>query len=272
MPHQLRQKPAFVIVGLWLLCLGGSIIAPSCNTHDDTLLVFAAASLSDYLNPVGEAFTRDTGVPVRFSFGGSYLLSRQIARGAPADLFIPAGTTPLRSLADGDLLLPDTITTVLRNELVLVGSGKVNSSDNIRQILSEHVSRLAIANPQLAPAGEYAQTALEQLGLWQTIQAKLVFAPDVRSALAYLERGDVDAALVYKTDAGQRKKLGVIAPFPVKSHHSIIYPGVIIRQSRNLESAKAFLHYLNTQPVQAIFQQQGWDIRKEDSNDELAQK
>ena len=267
MPHQLRRKPAF-IAGLLLLCLGGSIIAPSCGTHDDTLLVFAAASLSDYLNPVGEAFTQDTGVPVRFSFGGSYLLSRQNARGAPADLFIPAGTTPLKSLVDGNLLLPGPPTTVLRNELVLIRSVKADSSDNIRKILSKHVSRLAMANPQLAPAGEYAQKALEHLGLWAAVQGKLVFAPDVRSALAYVERGYADAALVYKTDATQRKKLGVITSFPANSHQPIIYPGVIIRQSQNPKSAEAFLTFLNTKPAQAIFQQQGWDISIEASRDE----
>lgn len=267
MPQQMQQRSYLAIAGFLLFFLGGMIPAQSCNAPDDTLLVFAAASLSDFLDPVGEAFTQDSGVPVRFSFGGSYLLSQQIERGAPADLFIPAGATPLKSLSDGDLLLPGTITTVLRNELVLVGPEKANSSNNIRQILSEDVSRLAIANPHLAPAGEYAQTALQHLGLWQVMQGKLIFARDVRSALVYVERGDADAALVYKTDVFRRKNLEIIGQFPVDSHHPIIYPGAITRQSRNPENAKAFLIYLKTRPAQAIFQQKGWNIGTEEGTD-----
>ena len=261
-----RPGPAgLTAVTLLLLLLGSALSFPACHRNDDSLLVFAAASLSDVLEPVGKTFTQETGVPVRFSFGGSHTLAQQQLRGAPGDLFIAAGITPMETLAHGNLLVPASVTTVLTNDLVLVGPRDGARISSLQELLSDRIPRLAMADPQLAPAGEYAKATLERLGLWEGVQEKLVLAPDVRTALAYLERGDADAGLVYRTDAIRRTGLRVLAPFPVESHPPIVYPGAVLLKSSHPETAEAFLSFLQTEQARSIFRQHGWSVPEKTS-------
>ena len=263
MPHRRRERAKVGVAALLLLLLGTALSLSACRSSDDGLLVFAAASLSDVLEPVGEVFTQETGVPVRFSFGGSYTLAQQQLRGAPGDLFIAAGITPMETLAHGDLLRPASMATVLTNELVLVVPSDGAGVSSLQELLSDRIPRLTMANPQLAPAGGYAQAALERLGLWEGVQEKLVLAPDVRTALAYVERGDADAGLVYRTDAAGRRGLRVLTLFPPGSHPPIVYPGAVLREASRPQAAAAFLAFLQTERARAIFRRHGWSVPEE---------
>ena len=175
---------------LWLLAAFACIAG--CGPKNDAsteILVFAAASLADVMTEVEEAFERQSDVKVDISYGGSQLLAQQIASGAPADIFVSAGRFPVDFLKERGLLEPGW-SSLLTNKLVVTsptsGGAGVTS---LAELAAPEVRRIAIANPKLAPAGRYAQESLTQLGLWDRLQPKLVFASDVRATLAFVEAG-----------------------------------------------------------------------------------
>ncbi len=243
-----RIVPLFALV----LALSG------CAAQGDGLTVFAAASLTDALQPLGQGFRERTGVPVRFSFGGSTTLAQQLARGAPADLFIAAGPTPMELLEGRQLLLEDSRRTLLTNSLVLVARRDGISDLAAPDLLSDRVSRVALADPALAPAGVYSQAALESLGLWEALQPKLVLGLDVRTVLAYVERGEADVGLVYATEAVGREGLRVLFTVPPAAHPQVQYPIAVLRGSGRQRAAREFIAYLESPEALAVFEGQGW--------------
>lgn len=258
----LGQQRASHLQGASLISLLLSLILAlsGCLRANDGLLVFAAASLTDLLEPLGAGFSQAQGVPVRFSYGGSTTLAQQLVRGAPADLFIAAGSAPMDTLAARNLLLDGTRRGLLTNALVLVGRRGLMGTLQPRDLLSPAVRKVAIADPRLAPAGQYARAALERLGLWEALEPKLLLGLDVRTALAYVERGDADVAVVYRTDAARRKGLTILLTFPSDSYPEIRYPIAVLRGSQRREAATAFIAFLQTEDARAIFQTHGWGV------------
>jgi molybdate transport system substrate-binding protein len=243
----------FVLLSLALALVG-------CRGASEGITVFAAASLTNVLQPLGAAFTQAHGAPVRFNFGGSTDLAQQLIRGAPADLFIAAGSSPMDLLASRRLLVADSRTAVLKNTLVLVGRTDGPAAAEPQELLSDRFLRVAVADPQLAPAGVYARAALGSLGLWEGLQPKLVPALDVRTALAYVQRGDADAAVVYATDALGREGVRVLLAFPPESYPEVAYPAAVLQSSRHPEAARAFIAFLRSEAAQAVMRAQGWAV------------
>ena len=249
----LRSAAALVLVMASLAALLG------CQDRDDELLVFAAASLADVLEPLGQTFTLEHDVSVSFSFGGSTTLAQQLVRGAGADLFISAGPGPMDSLVDRALLAPELRVDLLTNQLVLAGSPEREESlSDPHTLLSAAISRIAIADPQLAPAGRYAQSALQGLGLWDELKPKLVFGADVRAALTYVEAGNVDVGIVYRTDVKTRPGLQVLSTLPNEAYPQIVYPGAVLQGSGHKEAARAFLAFLQSEGARKTFRQYGF--------------
>ena len=226
------------------------------------MLVFAAASLRDALEEAGEEFHQAHGVRVRFSYGGSVAMAQQLARGAPADLFLSAGPGPMDSLERQGLLAPGTRVDLLGNVLVVVaaeGAGETPSEP--QDLLSPEVRRLAVADPQLAPAGAYAREALQSLGLWARLRPKLVMGADVRTVLAYVESGDADAAVVYGSDASISPDLRVLWIFPPDVHSPIVYPVALLRDAGNPDGARLFREFLLGAEAGAAFDTFGFRRR-----------
>ena len=247
-----------------LLCLSFALLflaAISCGGDErEKILVFSAASLADVMDDLGSRFTEQQHIVVRFNFGGSGSLAQQIVRGVPADAFIAAGSQPMDVLETEGLLRSATRVDFLTNELVLVASPGFAEKKEITSVqdLISAGARLAIADPELAPAGAYATEALKSLGLWDELKPDVVFSPDVRVALTYVESGNLDAGIVYRTDARLSRGTTIVAPIAGDSHSPIVYPGGVVKRSENEAAARKFLEFLVGDDARAIFREHGF--------------
>ncbi len=253
----LAKKPIAYIVLLTLLSL---FAAQGCGGEQQEVLVFAGASLSNVLEQQGKRFTQETDIKVVFHLGGSTELASQIIRGGPADLFIAAGSRPMDSVEKAGLLQPGTrVVDLLTNELVLVeGAGTEREVRSLEEVFAGE-GRIAIADPELAPAGYYAREALKNLGLWDGLLPRLVFGTNVRTTITYVKSGNVDAGIVYCTDALATNGIHIIASLPQESYPVIIYPGAVIAQSASPAEAERFLQFLQGDEAREIFRRNGFE-------------
>ena len=238
------------------------LLVTSCSygsNQSKELLVFAAASLTWPLEEVKARFEKETGIKLIISYGASQSLAQQIASGAPADVFLSAGEFPVTFLKERGII-SESPTLFLRNSLVVGISDTRNLSlKSIEELSSPTIQRIAIADPILAPAGRYAQEALETLGLWEKLLPKIVFAADVRTALAYVESNNADVAFVYATDADASKSVVSMDMVPNTSHSPIIYPLVILTEDSTDPLPSIFAQYLKGPDAQQIFSKFGFD-------------
>lgn len=218
------------------------------------LTVFAAASTTDVMNALAKRFVETGGVPVRFNFASSGALARQIQSGAPADLFLSANQKWMDVLADDGLIDSSTRVDLLRNRLVLiVPKGRTAVPDETFS------GRLAVGDIRSVPAGMYAKEALVHAGLFDTLRPKMVMAASVRGALMFVERGEADAGIVYKTDAKTSGRVDTVFVFPEKSHSPICYPAAVCSGAASPVSARAFLTFLQSAEAAAVFQRYGFE-------------
>jgi molybdate transport system substrate-binding protein len=225
-------------------CLFG--VQSRAADSEKAITVFAAASLTNALQDLGDAFTKDTSIPVRFSFAASSALARQIENGSRADMFFSADLEWMDYLQARNLIQPATRHDVLGNQLVLIApvDSKVSLKIGPHFALAAAVgkSRLATGDPDSVPVGRYAHEALANLGVWDEVAARLVRADSVRSALAFVDRGEAALGIVYETDALIDKNVRVVGMFPADSHMAIIYPVALSRGART--DAAKFLDYI----------------------------
>ena len=235
-------------------------ISVGCNnTNEEKILVFAAASTSNVIQQLGDNFSKQHGINVKFNFGGSTSLSSQIIRGAPADVLIAAGDQPMDELERRDLLEPRSRVALLTNSLALISPLTSTESLDLKTFLIQS-SRIAIANPSLAPAGIYTEEALKSMGLWDAVLPKLVYGSNIRTALGYVTSGNVDSGVVYNTDAQiAASKVRIIDIFPTHIHSPIIYPGAVLKDSVQKQEAKVFLTFLKSEAAVEIFRNHGFE-------------
>ena len=223
-----------------------------------TLLVFAAASLTDSLTEVGRAFESQGDTDVSFSYGASQLLAQQIVKGAPADVFIPAGEFPVEFLEEEGLIGSGPV-SLLSNKLVLVTRPDIGQLESIEDLRTDLVGRLAVADPDLAPAGTYARESLMRLGLWEQLRRKLLIGTDVRATLSYVETGNADAAIVYRTDAATAEGVQILDLVPQDSYSDIVYPALVVSETDHRTQADRFLEFLSSEVASAIFARYGFE-------------
>jgi molybdate transport system substrate-binding protein len=246
---------------LALLCgafLG--IPASASDAAKPELLVFGAASLTDVLQEIGKAYTRDTGQPVKFSFASSSALARQIESGGRVDVFISADLEWMDYLQARNLIDTSSRRNVVGNRLVLVAPKDstltIKLQPNVRLVAALGGRRLATGDPDTVPVGRYARSALTSLGVWNEIADRLVRADNVRSALAFVARGETPLGIVYETDAAVDPRVRVIDIFPADSHPPITYPVAPTKVART--GAKQFVDYLVGDTAQAAFKKFGF--------------
>ena len=235
------------------------VILSSCGGGDDRLLVFAASSLTDSIQELAETYEEQTGVRVDLSFGASNRLAQQVSRGAPADVLITAGAQPIDRLEDEGLVVKESRRPLLTNRLVLVTRSGDASGISSLEDLAGTAGMLAIADPELAPAGRYAKEALVHLGLWEGLQSRIVFGANVRSTLGYVESGNVVAALVYRTDAAVSDSVRVVDTLAEETHSPIVYPVVVLVSSDKQQEASAFIEFLASEEVSQVFRRMGFE-------------
>ena len=233
----------------WFLCCCRALA-------EAELTVYAAASLTEALTEAGAAFQQKDGTKVFFNFGASSILARQIQAGGRADLFISADEEKMDDLEMKGLIRESTRTNLLSNSLVIITAAEgpdLGGPEGFRK-----VRRIALAEPSAVPAGIYARKYLEAAGLWDDLQEKIVPTQNVRGAVAAVESGNVDAAIVYKTDAALLKSGKVAFEIPVELTPAIIYPAAVTSESPHPELAREFLRFLASPAAAPIWIRHGF--------------
>lgn len=226
-------------------------------------LVLAAASMQEVLGEAADAWARRGHARPVLSFAASSALARQIAAGAPADLFVSADREWMDDLARRKLLVSGTRAVLAGNRLVVVarqGQPRVGGTRGAALARLLGAGPLAMADPAAVPAGRYGKAALERLGAWQGVAPRVVRGESVRAALSLVSRGAAPYGIVYATDARIAPELAIAGVFPPKSHAPIVYPIARLSTSRNPE-AEGFRQFLLGRSGQAIMRRHGFSGR-----------
>jgi molybdate transport system substrate-binding protein len=236
----------------------------AASAQNNSLTVFAAASLRNALDDVNAAYTKSGGAKVVASYAATSALAKQIEQGAPADVFVSADVRWMDYAINHKLVKPDTRVDLLGNRLVLIAP-KASKLGNVTIAKGFDIARLAgngriaVADVKAVPAGRYAKTALEKLGAWPTAEPKLAQAENVRAALAYVARGETPLGIVYETDAKIEPGVKIVGVFPADSHPPVTYPVAETVSSKNTQ-ATGYLHFLRTQAAKTIFEKYGFSF------------
>lgn len=226
------------------------------------LTVSVAASVQDAMKEVKAAYQEvSPSVTITYNFGSSGSLAQQIAQGAPADIFLSASKKWMDELEDKEQILDSSRQDLLQNAMVLiVPQDNRPGATDFKDLEVDKVGIVAIGEPESVPAGRYAKEVLTALNLFEPLQSKLVFGKDVRQVVSYVETGNVDAGLVYATDALMADQAEVIATASPDTHSPIVYPIAVVQDSPNAEAAKAFVDFLSTDTAAAIFREYGFTM------------
>lgn len=243
-----------LLVTLALLCVPAAAA--------DRVLVFAAASMKDAVEAIAEEYREKTGIPVVVSLASSGILARQIEAGAPAGVFLSANPLWMRYLEERGLIEPGSRAIAAGNRLVIVRSAASQGGPETPETLLG-AGRFAMGDPVHVPAGIYARAALERLGLWESVRRNAAFGENVRVAMAMVARGDVDAAIVYRSDAMLRDDLEIAYEFRQPDHLPIVYPVALTVEADG--DARAFLRYLLERARGGALTRFGFEIPPEDS-------
>ena len=201
-----------------------------------TLTISAAASLKRSLDTIVENYKKEhPDITINVNYGGSGALEKQIVGGAAADIFISAAKKNMDNLEKENLIIKETRKDLLKN------TGKI-----------------ALGEEKTVPAGKYGKPTLEKLNLWNDIQNKVVYQKDVTAVLNIVELGEVDAGIVYLTDAKKLKNGFVVEEFSQDLHEPIVYPAAVISSTKNKEQAEQFLKYLEDPASKKIFEDAGF--------------
>jgi molybdate transport system substrate-binding protein len=226
----------------------------------EDLQVFAAASLTDALRDIASQYQQKTGTQLEFNFAASSVLARQIEEGSPADIFFSADEEKMDWLQKKGHILNETRKSLLSNTLVIVIPIDTKAAIENPEQLAKVNWKIALAEPKTVPAGIYAKKYLQNVGLWSKLIDRIIPTENVRAALAVVESGDVDAAIVYKTDAEISKRVKIAYEIPPKDCPKISYPIAVIKESENPETAKKFVDYLSSEESLNTFRKYGFIV------------
>ncbi len=246
-----------------VLLLCGTLLSPAvlCAQAPEALTVSAAISLKNAFDEIGKIFeSRPGGARVQFNYGAPGDLKKQIEGGAPVDVFASASSKEAEELLAQDRLLKDTVVQFARNSVVLIQPKRSAAAlHTFGDLTKGGVKKIALGNPQTVPAGRYAKEALEYLKLFDALKDKLVFAENVRQVLDYVARGEVDAGIVYLTDAQvMAEKVAMVIEAPKESHAPVIYPIAVIKGTKHEAAAREFVKLVNTEVARQILTKYGF--------------
>lgn len=217
-----------------------------------------AASLKEVINELSAAYSK-SNPSVKFlkNYGASGALAKQIENGAPADIFISANLEWMDYLKNKKMADTAFISTFAYNTLVFAGTtAKASSLQDLTKL-----NKIAIGSPKSVPAGEYATEALKKAGLDKQLEKKLVMAKDVRECLMYAERGEVDGAFVYHTDALQAKQAKILFTVPQKLYPRVTYPMALTVSGAKNKDAAGFLHFLQSSAAKPVLAKYGFNVK-----------
>lgn len=241
---------------LLLVCTGAAAGA-------EALTVFAAASLKTVMDDAAKAYNAKTGIEIKASYAASSTLAKQIEQGAPADLFASADLEWMDYLQQRSLIRPASRVNLLGNSLVVIAP----KTSVLQTLALDHTGfaaalgpdgKLVTGDPKAVPVGKYAKIALDTLGLWAELEPRIASADNVRSALAFVARGEAPLGIVYATDAAVEPNVKIVATFPANSHPPVIYPFAVTAAGD--PKAAAFLAFLQTPDISKAFTAAGFTV------------
>jgi molybdate transport system substrate-binding protein len=227
-----------------------TVATPYDAKAQQELTVSAAASLTNAFKEIGTSFeasqANTTKAKVLMNFASSGALMQQIAGGAPVDVFASAAQREMNELEKKGLVIVSTRRDFAANGIVLIKPASSKAAlKGFGDLKNAGIKKIAIGNPASVPAGMYAQEALKYFRIYDDIKDKLIFGEHVRQVLDYVARGEVDAGIVFSTDAMVRsKEVTIVAPAPDKSHKKILYPVAVVKDSKKVDLSKSFIDFL----------------------------
>ena len=235
------------------MCLGVS------HVSNQTLTVSAAVSLTDVMEAIGRAYSAAGGRSLRFNFGASNALARQIVNGAPVDVFISADEAQMDLVAKAGMIEEGSRTPIAQNQLAIVTRRDLAVPlTSVAALNTPGIRRIAMGDPAAVPAGVYARQYLERAGLWSELQDKLVPAASVRAALAAVANGAADAGIVYVTDARGSKEVRLAHVIADSDAPRIAYPACVVRTSTDKSEARKFLNFLTSAEATRLLGEHGF--------------
>lgn len=228
------------------------------------LLVSAAASMTDVLGELATMYKDvEPNTNLIFTFGSSGALQAQIEEGAPVDIFMSAAQKQMKALEEKDLLVNDTIETLLVNKVVLItpkdGQVEIKSFDDLTT--NDKVEKIALGDPSNVPVGQYSEEIFTSLNILDKVTAKAIYGSDVRTVLTWVENGEVDCGVVYATDAMSSDQVTIVSEAPEGSHKEVTYPVAVVKTTKHIDEAKAFLAFVQTEEAAKVFEKYGFSMK-----------
>lgn len=252
----------FLIMAIFVLSAVGCS-ANTVKTADKkpvTLTISAAASLKDSMEEIKKTYTEENpNVTINYNFGASGTLQQQIEQGAECDIFMSAATKQMDALKDKGLILDDTKVNLLGNSVVLVVKSDFAGNLDFKDVDSK-INKIGLGEPKSVPVGQYAEEIFTSLNILDKAKAKAVYGKDVKEVLSWVETGNVDAGVVYATDAKISNKVKIAATASKDLYKTpVVYPAALVKASKNEDAAKEFLKYLSGSKAKDIFVKYGFD-------------
>lgn len=250
---------------LFALMLGLSGCSTDSTKSQDAeveLTISAAASLQEALAELQKEFEEvHPNIHINFNFGASGALQQQIIQGAPVDLFISAAEDKFQQLVTDGFIDRAQAVQLLGNKLVFITPlDGPNNWTALEDLVK--ANKISIGTPDTVPAGSYAKEALTNAGIWSRVEDQMIYAKDVRQVLTYVETGNVDAGIVYNTDARLSEKINIVTSVETSLHPPIIYPLGVVKNSDYQEESTLFYEYLQTDSAKELFESYGFTAIK----------
>jgi molybdate transport system substrate-binding protein len=241
----------FLLIVTAIAAASGCLSEKQNDNKPVEITVSAAISLQDAFKDIGAEFQKkNPEVKISFNFGASGALQKQIEQGAPVDMFASASQKEMDLLEEKGLIIESTRANFTRNKLVIIAPSNL-TIEGLKSL-----NKIAIGNPKTVPAGFYAQTFLENAGIYEMMKPKLIFAENVRQALDYVERGEVDAGFVYFSDT--LKSNMSVSPVDDSLYPLIVYPIAVVKSSQQSAISRQFIEYIQSDEGQTILRKYGF--------------
>ncbi|AFK87230.1 molybdate ABC transporter substrate-binding protein [Thermoanaerobacterium saccharolyticum] len=262
--RNMKHFPMLIFILLILLLFGGcgqekENMSSNKTENTKNIMVFAGAGLKDALPEVAKKYNRlHPDIKISFNFAGLGVLQQQIEQGASCDILLGPGEKQWNTLRSENLIDKLTEKKILSDKMVLVTPKESQKVKSFQDLTLPDVDKIAIGDPALVPGGEWAKDVLTNLGLWDKVSSKIILAKDVQEIRGYIETGNVDAGLLWKSNTTNNNKIRIVADAPENSCPPIFFRGAVINSSQEKETALDFLNYLKSQEASQVFKKYGY--------------